>query len=65
MKRNFHCLILLMALTVLTGCETAKYAFDQTFGDQKEFGVFQNHPAPHPDDIMLANADDWIREHLW
>ena len=66
MKRNFHYLILLLALVVLAGCETTKYAFNQTFGDQQEFGKFQSKVKPQgQSDIMLENADGWVKEHLW
>ena len=67
MKRNFHYLMLLTALTILTtGCETTKYAFNQTFGDQREFGTFQTKVHQnHDSDLLLANADDWVKEHLW
>ena len=60
--------ILALALVVLalSGCETTKYAFDQTFGDQREFGTFQTKVDDEANsDILLANADDWVKKHLW
>jgi hypothetical protein len=68
MKRNFHYAILIAALTVLTGCATAKYTLDQTFGGQREEpGEYKPEvrTQPHHPDLLLANADDWIKKHLW
>ncbi|MBF0490757.1 MAG: hypothetical protein HQL15_09130 [Candidatus Omnitrophica bacterium] len=67
MKRNFHYLILATTAILLTGCSTTKYAFDQTFGDQREYGAFQaklTKPQPN-DDLLLARADQWVKQHLW
>lgn len=66
MKRNFHYFILPIALIMLTGCETVKYTFNQSFGDQREFGTFQTKSDENKNsDLLLANADDWVKKHLW
>jgi hypothetical protein len=67
MKSNFHYLIALAVVTVvITGCGTAKYTFNQTFGNQSEFGSFQSKVHQNKDsDILLANADYWVKDHLW
>ncbi|MEI7998198.1 MAG: lipoprotein [Candidatus Omnitrophota bacterium] len=57
-------LVLVMFVFVLTGCQSAKYAFDQTFGDQTDYGAFQTK-TQHPPDNLLASADGWIKKHLW
>jgi len=67
MKRNFHCLIILIGLTLLTGCESAKYAYNQTLGDQREFSDFQTRERDHSyqTGVLLADADNWVKDHLW
>ena len=65
MKQASSYLILLTGIVLLTGCETTKYAYDQTLGDQREVGVFQTKTKDHSSDLLLANADDWVKEHLW
>ena len=59
-------LAMVLITMIFTGCETVKYAVDQTFGDQKEYGSFQSKVnEPVPQDNMLALADDWVKKHLW
>lgn len=68
MKRNFLCLILLGVTLFSTGCESTKYAFNKTFGDQREHGVFQTRVRePHgpATGVLLADADNWVKDHLW
>ena len=58
--------MLVTALTVLTGCETAKYTFDQTFKEQQlAQSIKAKQDEENSPDIVLANVDDWIKEHLW
>lgn len=66
MKRNFLFLIMFLATVGLTGCETAKYAFDQTMSEQREFGPNsrETQKVDHSD-IALASADDWVRRNMW
>jgi hypothetical protein len=64
MKRNFHYLAGILALFILTGCETGKYAANQTFGDSREFGPGSRDTQPVPDN-SLAVADDWVRRNMW
>lgn len=55
-------------MIALTGCESTKYAFNQTFGDQREHGVFQTkvrEPHGPPTGVLLADADHWVKDHLW
>lgn len=60
MLRNLHCLVLFMALIVLTGCETAKGAAT---------GLGQDvHNAADPDMNgwnAIQKADAWIHENMW
>ena len=60
-------IILLGILAVsLTGCSTLKYTADQVFGDQREYGTFQTKENQKPqDDLLIAQADQWVKNHLW
>jgi hypothetical protein len=65
MKNILPSLILLTSLIGLTGCETAKYTLDQTFGQKREFGPNSMETQNPPSDIMVADADQWVRRNLW
>ncbi len=57
-------LILLVMTAFLTGCESLKYAITQPFSETNEPNQLLKEDQPHEDN-MLANADDWIKKHLW
>ena len=61
-------LVLGLIVMTLTGCETLRYAFNQTFPDQQDEGIFRNKDGsekPVPQDNLLASADTWVKQHLW
>lgn len=50
----------------LTGCSSLKYTVDQVFGDQREYGTFQTKEKQSPpEDILIAQVDQWVKNHLW
>ncbi len=67
-KGKFMKKALILAVTVLTltGCETAKYAVDQTVNDKSEFSISKTQSSQTASsDSALASVDGWIKRNLW
>lgn len=57
--------VLILFTIVLSGCQTAKYTLDQTFGDGREPYVPGDIVKSEYSNNLLAKTDSWIKKHLW